>query len=127
MIIRKIKIWLSRGWWHVVSCVSFFLLSVLCNSCKSTSAVNRSQNENREIVPADNDSTNMELEQLTAMELEQLTADMIEKVKAYEKNSNSRVTTVYGPPYENGEEEFVDLKHKRSSKRAIRKAKKAGK
>ena len=119
MIIRKIKIWLSRGWWHVVSCVSFFLLSVLCNSCKSTSAVNRSQNENREIVSADNDSTNMELEQLTA--------DMIEKVKAYEKNSNSRVTTVYGPPYENGEEEFVDLKHKRSSKRAIRKARKAGK
>lgn len=124
MIIRKIKIWLSRGWWHVVSCVSFFLLSVLCNSCKSTSAVNRSQNENREIVHADNDSTNMELEQLTAMELEQLTADMIEKVKAYEKNSNSRVTTVYGPPYENGEEEPV---LEVPSKRAIRKARKAGK
>ena len=120
-------IWLSRRWWHVVSCVSFFLLSVLCNSCKSTSAVNRSQNENREIVSADNDSTNMELEQLTAMELEQLTADMIEKVKAYEKNSNPRVMVAYGPPYENGEEEFVDLKHKRSSKRAIRKARKAGK
>ena len=116
MIIRKIKIWLSRGWWHVVSCVSFFLLSVLCNSCKSTSAVNRSQNENRGIVSADNDSTNMELEQLTA--------DMIEKVKAYEKNSNPRVTTVYGPPYENGEEEPV---LEVPSKRAIRKARKAGK
>ena len=122
---RKIKIWLSRGWWHVVSCVSFFLLSVLCNSCKSTSAVNRSQNENRETVSAENDSTIMESEQLTAMELEQLTADMIEKVKAYEKNSSALRMTAYGPPYETGEEEFVlDVK---PSKRALRKARKAGK
>lgn len=121
---RKIKIWISRGWYHAVSCVSFLLLSVLCNSCKSTSAVNRSQNENRETVSAENDSTIMESEQLTAMELEQLTADMIEKIKAYDKNSNPRVMTVYGPPYENGEEEPVpDV----PSKREIRKARKAGK
>ena len=119
---RKIKIWLSRGWWHVVSCVSFFLLSVLCNSCKSTSAVNRSQNENRETVSAENDSTIMESEQLTAMELEQLTADMIEKVKAYEKKSDQRRMVAYGPPYETGEEEPVV-----PSKREIRKARKAGK
>lgn len=113
---RKIKIWLSRGWWHIVSCVSFFLLSVLCNSCRSTSAVNRSQNENRETVSAENDST--------IMDLEQLTADMIEKIKAYDKTSNPRVMTVYGPPYENGEEEPVpDV----PSKREIRKARKAGK
>ncbi|MBO7050634.1 MAG: hypothetical protein J6W42_08480 [Bacteroidaceae bacterium] len=113
---RKIKIWFSRGWWHVVSCVSFLLLSLLCNSCKSTSSVNRSQNENRETVSAENDSI--------IMDLEQLTADMIAKVKAYEKNSNSRVMTVYGPPYENGEEEPV---LEVPSKRALRKARKAGK
>ena len=125
MIISKIKIWLSRGWYHVVSCVSFFLLSLLCNSCKSTSAVNRSQNENRETVSAENDSTIMESEQLTAMELEQLTADMIEKIKAYDKNSNPRVMTVYGPPYENGEEEtLLDFG---PSKRELRKARRAKK
>jgi hypothetical protein len=114
MIKRKIKIWLSRGWWHVVSCVSFFLLSVLCNSCKSTSAVSRSQSENRETVSEED-----------AILMEQLTADMIEKVKAYEKKSDQRRMVAYGPPYETGEEEFVlDLK---PSKRALRKARKAGK
>ena len=115
MIISKIKMWLSRGWYHAVSCVSFLLVSVLCNSCKSTSAVNRSQNEKRETVSAENDTIAMM----------QLTADMIAKVKAYETNSDLLRMTAYGPPYENGEEEMVlDLK---PSKRALRKARKAGK
>lgn len=57
--------------------------------------------------------------------LTQLPADMIGKIKAYDKESNPRVMTVYGPPFENGEEENVpDLK---PSKRALRKARKAGK
>ena len=116
MIISKIKIWLSRGWYRVVSCVSFFLLSLLCNSCKSTSAVNRSQNENRETVSVENDTVAMT----------QLTADMIEKVKAYEKNSSALRMTAYGPPYDDGEEEIViDLGP--SSKRDIRKARRAKK
>ena len=115
MIIRKIKIWLSRGWFHVVSGVSFLLLSVLCNSCKTTSAVNRSQSENRETVSAENDT----------VPLTQLTADMIEKVKAYEKNSDLQRMTAYGPPYDNGDEEIViDLKQ---SKRELRKARRAKK
>ena len=113
---RKIKIWLSRGWFHVVSGVSFLLLTVLCNSCKTTSTVNRSQNENSETVSAENDTVAMT----------QLTADMIEKVKAYEKNSSALRMTAYGPPYENGEEEIViDLGP--SSKRDIRKARRAKK
>ena len=113
---RKIKIWLSRGWFHVVSGVSFLLLSVLCNSCKTTSTVNRSQNENRETVSVENDTVAMT----------QLTADMIEKVKAYEKNSDLLRMTAYGPPYDDGEEEIViDLGP--SSKRDIRKARRAKK
>ena len=115
MIISKIKIWLSRGWFHVVSGVSFLLLSVLCNSCKTTSTVNRSQNENRETVSSENDT----------VALTQLTADMIAKVKAYETNSDLLRTTAYGPPYDDGEEEIViDLKR---SKRELRKARKANK
>ena len=99
-----------------MSCVSFFLLSLLCNSCKSASAVNRSQNENRETVSVENDTVAMT----------QLTADMIEKVKAYEKNSSALRMTAYGPPYDDGEEEIViDLGP--SSKRDIRKARRAKK
>jgi len=112
---RKIKIWLSRGWWHIVSCVSLLVLSVLCNSCKSTSAVNRSQNEKRETVSTENDSILMKY----------LTPEMIERIRAYDQKSNPRRMVVYGPPYETGEEEFVpDV---RPSKRALRKARKAGK
>ena len=99
-----------------MSGVSFFLLSLLCNSCKSTSAVNRSQNENRETVSVENDTVAMT----------QLTADMIDKVKAYEKNSDLLRMTAYGPPYDDGEEEIViDLGP--SSKREIRKARRAKK
>lgn len=112
---RKIKIWLSRGWFHVVSGVSFLLLSVLCNSCKTTSTVNRSQNENRETVSVENDT----------VALTQLTAEMIEKVKAYENNSSVLRMTAYGPPYENGEEEtLLDFG---PSKRELRKARRAKK
>ena len=116
MIMKKIKICLSRGWFHVVSGVSFLLLSVMCSSCKSSSAVNRSQNENSETVSTENDS----------IPLSQLSADMIDKVKAYEKNSDLLRMTAYGPPYDDGEEEIViDLGP--SSKRDIRKARRAKK
>ena len=59
MNIRRIKIWLSRRWSHVVSGVTLMLLPLLCSSCKTTSAAN------------------------DTVALTQLTADMIEKVKPY--------------------------------------------
>lgn len=59
MNIRRIRIWLSRRWSHVVSGVTLLLLSLFCNSCKTTSAAN------------------------DTVALTQLTADMIEKVKPY--------------------------------------------
>ena len=59
MRIRNIKIWFSRGWFHVVSGVTLMLLPLLCSSCKTTSAAN------------------------DTVALTQLTADMIAKVKPY--------------------------------------------
>lgn len=38
MVIRMIRIWLSRGWYRVVYSVSFLVLSLLC-SCSSSKAV----------------------------------------------------------------------------------------
>ena len=38
MKIRRIRIWLSRGWYRVVYGVSFLVLSLLC-SCSSSKAV----------------------------------------------------------------------------------------
>lgn len=39
MKIRKIRIWLSRGWYHVVCSVSLLLLPFFCASAKSSSVV----------------------------------------------------------------------------------------
>ena len=88
MNIRRIKIWLSRRWSHVVSGVTLLLLPLFCNSCKTTSAVNRSQVNAKDTVSIKNDT----------VALTQLTADMIEKVRKYEKKSDLYRQTAYGPP-----------------------------
>ena len=74
MNIRRIRIWFSRRWSRVVSGVTLLLLPLLCSSCKTTSAVNRSQVNAKDTVSVKNDT----------VALTQLTADMVDKVKAYE-------------------------------------------
>ncbi len=59
MNIRRIRLWLSREWFNVVSGVTLLLLSLFCNSCKTTSAAK------------------------DTVALTQLTADMIANVKPY--------------------------------------------
>ena len=88
MNIRRIKIWLSRRWSHVVSGVTLLLLSLFCNSCKTTSAVNRSQVNTKDAVSVKRDT----------VALTQLTADMIDKVRRYPKESDLYRQTAYGPP-----------------------------
>lgn len=88
MKIRRIKIWLFRRWSHVVSGVTLLLLPLFCNSCKTTSAVNRSQVNTKDAVSVKRDT----------VALTQLTADMIDKVRAYPKESDLYRQTAYGPP-----------------------------
>lgn len=114
MRIRNIKIWLSRRWSRVVSGVTLLLLPLLCNSCKTTSAVNRSQVNTKDTVTVTNDT----------VALTQLTADMIEKVRKYEKESDLYRQTAYGPP------EVLEALEKRmnaTEKERRRAARKAGK
>ena len=114
MIIRRIKIWFSRRWSRVVSGVTLLLLSLLCNSCKTTSAVNRSQVNTKDTVTVKNDT----------VALTQLTDEMIEKIIKYEKKSNPRRMVAYGPAADNGEEETVIeiIPSKRDQRRAARRA-----
>ena len=71
----------------MVSGVTLLLLPLLCSSCKTTSAVNRSQVNAKDTVSVKNDT----------VALTQLTADMIEKVRKYEGSDLYR-QTAYGPP-----------------------------
>ena len=113
MNIRRIRIWLSRRWSHVVSGVTLLLLPLLCSSCKTTSAVNRSQVNAKDTVSVKNDT----------VALTQLTADMVDKVRAY-KGSDLYRQTAYGPP-EVLEE--LDKRMKATEKERRRAARKAGK
>ena len=117
MNIRRIKIWLSRGWFHVVSGVSLLLVPLFCNSCKSASAANRSHKDTKESVSEFIDSIAAVL---------QISPEMVEKIIQYEKKSNPRRMVAYGPAADNGEEETVmDLiPSKRDQRRAARRARK---
>jgi len=108
MKIRRIKIWLSRRWSHVVSGVTLFLLSLFCNSCKTTSAVNRSQVNTKDAVSVKRDT----------VALTQLTADMIDKVRAYPKESDLYRQTAYGPPELVRKLEKQNKKERRKARRA---------
>ncbi len=44
MKIRRIRIWLSRGWYRVVYSISFLVLSLIC-SCSSSKAVSKGKAE----------------------------------------------------------------------------------
>ena len=112
MNIRRIRIWLSRRWSHVVSGVTLLLLPLLCSSCKTTSAVNRSQVNAKDTVSIKNDT----------VALTQLTADMIEKVRAYEKKSDLYRQTAYGPPEVIEEIERRMNATKKERRRAARRA-----
>ena len=111
MNIRRIRIWLSRWWFNVVSGVTLLLLSLFCNSCKTTSAVNRSQVNAKDTVSVKNDT----------VALTQLTADMIEKVRKYEGSDLYR-QTAYGPPEVLEELEKRMNATKKERRRAARKA-----
>lgn len=113
MNIRRIKIWLSRRWSRVVSGVTLLLLPLLCGSCKTTSAVNRSQVSTKDTVSVKNDT----------VALTQLTADMIEKVRTY-KESDLYRQTAYGPPEVL---EALEKRMKATKKERRRAARKAGK
>ena len=108
MKIRRIKIWLSRWWSHVVSGVTLLLLSLFCNSCKTTSAVNRSQVNTKDAVSVKRDT----------VALTQLTADMIDKVRAYPKESDLYRQTAYGPPELVRKLEKQNKKDRRKARRA---------
>lgn len=108
MKIRRIKIWLSRWWSHVVSGVTLLLLSLFCNSCKTTSAVNRSQVNTKDAVSVKRDT----------VALTQLTADMIDKVRAYPKESDLYRQTAYGPPELVRKLEKQNKKERRKARRA---------
>lgn len=108
MNIRRIKIWLSRRWSHVVSGVTLLLLSLFCNSCKTTSAVNRSQVNSKDAVSVKRDT----------VALTQLTADMIDKVRAYPKESDLYRQTAYGPPELVRKLEKHNKKERRKARRA---------
>ncbi len=108
MNIRRIKIWLSRRWSHVVSGVTLLLLSLFCNSCKTTSAVNRSQVNTKDAVSVKRDT----------VALTQLTADMIDKVRAYPKESDLYRQTAYGPPELVRKLEKQNKKERRKARRA---------
>ena len=108
MKIRRIKIWLSRRWSHVVSGVTLLLLSLFCNSCKTTSAVNRSQVNTKDAVFVKRDT----------VALTQLTADMIDKVRAYPKESDLYRQTAYGPPELVRKLEKQNKKERRKARRA---------
>ncbi len=108
MKIRRIKIWLSRRWSHVVSGVTLLLLSLFCNSCKTTSAVNRSQVNTKDAVSVKRDT----------VALTQLTADMIDKVRAYPKESDLYRQTAYGPPELVRKLEKQNKKERRKARRA---------
>ena len=108
MKIRRIKIWLSHRWSHVVSGVTLLLLSLFCNSCKTTSAVNRSQVNTKDAVSVKRDT----------VVLTQLTADMIDKVRAYPKESDLYRQTAYGPPELVRKLEKQNKKERRKARRA---------
>lgn len=108
MNIRRIKIWLSRRWSHVVSGVTLLLLPLFCNSCKTTSAVNRSQVNTKDAVSVKRDT----------VALTQLTADMIDKVRAYPKESDLYRQTAYGPPELVRKLEKQNKKERRKARRA---------
>ena len=149
MKIRKIRIWLSRGWYRVVCSVSLLLLPFFCATAKSSSVVSHAGQDTKDTLTAKKafdrqaleDSTksgnlimcaygtpwkgpggiDVQVQQDTT--LTRLSEDMLEKVLKYEKKSNPMRMTAYGPPYENGEEETVlDL---RPSKKELRKARRA--
>ena len=111
MNIRRIRIWLSREWFNVVSGVTLLLLPLLCSSCKTTSAANRSQVNAKDTVSVKNDT----------VALTQLTADMIEKVRKYEGSDLYR-QTAYGPPEVLEELEKRMNATKKERRRAARKA-----
>ena len=54
MKIRRIRIWLSRGWYRVVYSVSFLVLSFLC-SCSSSKSVAKEKTEGSKGVEASKD------------------------------------------------------------------------
>ena len=108
MNIRRIIIWLFRRWSHVVSGVTLLLLSLFCNSCKTTSAVNRSQVNTKDAVSVKRDT----------VALTQLTADMIDKVRAYPKESDLYRQTAYGPPELVRKLEKQNKKERRKARRA---------
>lgn len=108
MNIRRIKIWLSRRWSHVVSGVTLLLLPLFCNSCKTTSAVNRSQVNTKDAVSVKRDT----------VALTQLTADMIDKVRRYPKESDLYRQTAYGPPELVRKLEKQNKKERRKARRA---------
>ena len=108
MNIRRIRIWLSRRWSHVVSGVTLLLLSLFCNSCKTTSAVNRSQVNTKDAVSVKRDT----------VALTQLTADMIDKVRPYPKESDLYRQTAYGPPELVRKLEKQNKKERRKARRA---------
>ena len=65
MIIRRIRIWLSRGWYRVVYSVSFLVLSFLC-SCSSSKTVakdktvgNKGVESSKDNEPADSAKTDV--------------------------------------------------------------------
>ena len=55
MKIRRIRIWISRGWYRVVYSVSFLVLSLLC-SCSSSKAVAKEKAGGSKGVEASNDN-----------------------------------------------------------------------
>jgi hypothetical protein len=92
----------------VVSGVTLLLLPLFCNSCKTTSAVNRSQVNTKDAVSVKRDT----------VALTQLTADMIDKVRAYPKESDLYRQTAYGPPELVRKLEKQNKKERRKARRA---------
>ena len=115
MNIRRIKIWLSRGWFHVVCSVSLLLAPLFCNSCKSASAANRSHKDS-------NESASVFIDSIAAVL--QLSSEKVEKILKYVKKSNPRRMVAYGPAADNGEEETVIelIPSKKDQRRAARRA-----
>ena len=91
----------------MVSGVTLLLLSLFCNSCKTTSAVNRSQVNTKDAVSVKRDTVALTL-----------TADMIDKVRAYPKESDLYRQTAYGPPELVRKLEKQNKKERRKARRA---------
>ena len=150
MKFRRIRIWLSRGWYRVVCSASLLLLPFFCASAKSSSVVIQAGQDTKDTLSAKKRFSRQALEDSTKpgvlimnaygtpwkgpsgidvqvqqdTTLTRLTYEMIEKIRTYEKKSNPRRTVAYGPAVDVVEEETVpDLKvPKRERRRAARKA-----